>query len=649
MSGIGGLLRFDGQQVSRLDLERMAAALRAYGPDQSTVMVSGIVGLVNVVMRMTPEDQFDAQPWRGSSGAIITADVRIDNRDDILARLGIAPQSARIWADSRILLMAWEKFGDSVWSMLHGPFAVAIWDEKHRVLTLARDQLGLNVITWHKTDHFFAFSSMPQGLFAIQDVPRTLNEEKIADFLVLNHSEHSTTVFRDIFRILPANLAKLKSNGTMSQTRYWSTADIKRIRFSTDDAYAEGLRECLDRAVRRQMRSAHPIGCYLSGGLDSSSVAALAAKALASQNQRLVAFTQVPRKGFDGKCPIGRYVDDEPYVEAIRKLAGNIDVTYIRNDQCDDFSDDLEAYFIALQGPVRNPTNIGWMLEILRRASAQGRRVLLGGAYGNYTISWSGWSQVVDHLLQGRLFTAYHEWRLFSRRFPGSRLAAFLTLFVEPLLPNWVENWDYRRLHPGNVAPWQDYSAIRPDFAVAMGVDARALKVGHDFLFRTRPGERMHSLHPVDYGGDLLAADKAYAKVEVRDPTADMEVVSYCFGVPPEQYLCEGIDRSLVRRAMWGLLPKSVLGNWRKGLQSADWYEKLERRRDKLATDISELSSSRLARRAIDLERLDKAVRNWPTGGWHTRQTSVEYEMALPRGVAVGRFIRWAESNNSMN
>ena len=72
--------------------------------------------------------------------------------------------------------------------------------------------------------------------------------------------------------------------------------------------------------------------------------------------------------------------------------------------------------------------------------------------------------------------------------------------------------------------------------------------------------------------------------VEVRDPTADLDVVSYCFGVPPEQYLAEGIDRSLIRRAMWGLLPEIVLDQpAHSGLQAADWYEKLEGRREELA------------------------------------------------------------------
>ena len=147
----------------------------------------------------------------------------------------------------------------------------------------------------------------------------------------------------------------------MVQHRYWSTADVKPVRLGSDQAYADGLRECLDRAVRRQMRSAHPIGSHLSGGLDCSSVSVLAARALAEKGERLAAYTQVPRAGFDGPVADGCYADETPYVEAIRQRAGNIDVTYILNDECDDFAD-LERCFLALEGPVRNPLTLGWML-----------------------------------------------------------------------------------------------------------------------------------------------------------------------------------------------------------------------------------------------------------------------------------------------
>jgi asparagine synthase (glutamine-hydrolysing) len=284
----------------------------------------------------------------------------------------------------------------------------------------------------------------------------------------------------------PSRSSSLRQPSIRVQRRYWSVGDIKSIRLGSDQAYADGLRECLDQAVRRQLRSAHPIGCHLTGGLDSSSVATLAARALGARNQRIMAFTQVPREGFNGQVPLGCYADETPYVEAIRNKASNIDVTYIRNNESDDFAD-LEKIFLALEGPVRNPTNFGWAMAIARAARTQGRRVLLGGFEGNTSISWSGWPQAVDHLRRGRFLTAYQQWRMFYRRSPFSRWTSFRKLFVEPLAPEVLGNWADRRRHPGRISPWHDHAAIRPEFASEMKVDARARAVGHDFLYRSRP------------------------------------------------------------------------------------------------------------------------------------------------------------------
>jgi len=217
---------------------------------------------------------------------------------------------------------------------------------------------------------------------------------------------------------------------------------------------------------------------------------------------------------------------------------------------------------------------------------------------------------------------------------------------LDPVIPVRLSDWAERRRHPERVAAWQDHAPIRTDFADAMAVGPRARKNGHDFLYRMRRDERARGLSQIDYVGDWHAAEKAVTGVEVRDPTADMDVISYCFGVPPEQYLTEGIDRSLIRRAMWGLLPGMVLANRLTGLQGADWHEKLESRRPELARQITELSKSALARRMIDVARLENAIKNWPTGGWHKPEIFQEYNLALTRGVAGGRFLRWIESAN---
>src|SRR4029077_20176248 len=157
-------------------------------------------------------------------------------------------------------------------------------------------------------------------------------------------------------------------------------------------------------------------------------------------------------------------------------------------------------------------------------------RVLLSGLYGNYTISWNGWSQAAGQLLHGRLLAAYRQWRLYYQSTPYSPWGAFRKLLIEPLIPAPMGNWADRRRRPHRVTPWQDHAPIRVDFETAMAVGPRAREVGHDFLYRTRPDEHARGRAQIDDVGDWQPPEKAVSGNDVQDPTADIDVISYYFG-----------------------------------------------------------------------------------------------------------------------
>ena len=275
-------------------------------------------------------------------------------------------------------------------------------------------------------------------------------------------------MYRNVFRVLPGacdagDVRRRDQRSAASGRRPTS----RRCGLRPIEAYARRLARlsrsspCAGRCAARI-----GIGCLLSGGLDSSSVSVLAARALGENNQRLAAFTGVPRQGFDGALPAGHYGDETPYVDAIAAKAGNIDVTYIRNDEHDDFAE-LERFFIALEGPVRNPTNLGWVLGLMReRARARPARAARRPP-------WQFHHQL-ERLVAGarasQARAAAHR-RIVS----GSFIYRQHVLFARAVR---CENFsssrccrERRRRSPA----WQSHSPIRPDFAAAMDVDrARA-------------------------------------------------------------------------------------------------------------------------------------------------------------------------------
>ncbi len=640
MSAIAGIIRFDGGPVDRRDLERMMSTLNAHGPDRSGFHAAGPAGLGHLLMRMTPEDSFDAQPIRGGSGVVMVADLRLDNRDELIPALGLEPQRAIALPDAAIALAAWEKWGNEAWARLRGPFAMAVWDPRNRTLILARDPVGLRALCYYKGNNFIAFATMPKGLFALAEVPRVLNKEKFADFLVLNHSDCETSVFREVFRLPAAHIAVIDAVGKLTKQQYWGEANIQPVRLKSDQDYAEAMRERLDVAVRRHLRTTHKVGCFLSGGLDSSSVAALAARALAGQGRRLSAYTQVPVADFCSPPSAGTYFDERPYVEAIREMIENLDVTYICSGDYDDFAD-LDRIFQAIDGPIRNVLNIGWATQIYKLARAANQRVLLGGELGNATVSWDGWDQAFDHLVRGRIGIALRQWQLLYKISTRSRFGAFRQLFVEP-----------SRLATPAIVQWARrgaQSAISPQFARDMQIIDRAKRDSRRLEAKTGSfalSRRLNMITGVEFRGEWEAGMLALHGVDLRDPTSDLDVVQFCLGIPDEQYLVEGISRSVIRRAMWNLLPPMVLANRKRGFQAADWFGKMSRSRDAMAEEMAGLQASNLAAEAVDLHRLAGLISNWPIAASNGRRQKEDYQLALPRALASGRFLRLFERNN---
>jgi asparagine synthase (glutamine-hydrolysing) len=514
MSAIAGIFRFDGQPADRRDLERMMNTLHAHGPDRSGAHVSGPVGLGHLLMRMTPEDSFDAQPIRGASGAVMVADLRLDNRDELIAALALDPQRAVVLPDASIVLSAWEKWGNEAWARLRGPFAAAVWNARDRWLTLARDPIGLRALCYHHGSKFIAFATMPKALFALADVPYALNKEKFADFLILNLSDCETTPYREISRVLPSHLVTVDAAGAKSTRCYWGDENIKPIRLPSDQAYADAMRERLDIAVRRQLRTTHKVGCLLSGGLDSSSVAVLAARALTERGKRLSAYTQIPVEDFHRPPSARMYFDERPYVEAIDDMIENLDVTYVRSGDHDDFAE-LDRISQAIDGPVANVTGTGWMMKICRLARAENQRVLLTGGLGNYTISWEGWEQAFDHLAAGRIWTALRQWRLLYQLSTRSPLGALRQLFIEPsrlATPAFVK-WARRPTH----------SAIAPQFARDMRIIERAKRDSR--RLHMRPGShalsvRLDLMTGIDIRGEWEAGLLALFGIDVGSAPA---------------------------------------------------------------------------------------------------------------------------------
>ena len=311
MSAIVGLYYRDGRPVSRADVEHMSACLTAHGPDSAGCWQQNDMGLAQRQMVITAEDQFEQQPLLSHDGQLVlVSDARLDNRRELFAQLRISPSESHTLPDSALILRAYEYWGEDAPKHLLGDYAFGLWDGRQQTLFLARSPLGNRPLYYFHTHQAFAFATMPNGLFALPWVPRTLALEKLLD------TETNGTIFQDIDKLPGGHWLRVSKDG-LQTAPFWQLDLARRIYFKRDEEYIEAFQELLTNAVESRLRSLYPVGISMSGGLDSSTVAATAAPLLAKQGKSLLAFTEVPRSGFTGALPAGRYADETPFVQAM--------------------------------------------------------------------------------------------------------------------------------------------------------------------------------------------------------------------------------------------------------------------------------------------------------------------------------------------
>ena len=348
MSAICGILYLDGKPVAAETVDTMMAKLSHRGRDGSGVWREGPLGLGHQMLHTTPESLHETLPFRDSSSdLVITADARIDNREELFDEFDIPPPERAGVADSKLILKAYEKWGEDCSKRLLGDFAFAIWDRRKQQLFCARDHVGFRTFYYYHSRRFLAFATEIKGVLAAPDVPRRLNETAVADYLVYNQQDLEITFYKGILRLPPAHVIVLQA-GVLKKQSYWVPHTQPELKLPADDDYAQALLEKMTQAVRCRIRGAFPVGIMLSGGLDSSSVASLAARMLRDQGKPLIAVCSALQENHPG---IEK--DERQYIEAVKKQEDNIHVEYVLANDVSPFQD-LPGQFQRMDQPFRD-------------------------------------------------------------------------------------------------------------------------------------------------------------------------------------------------------------------------------------------------------------------------------------------------------
>jgi asparagine synthase (glutamine-hydrolysing) len=650
VSAIFGLVRADGDGLPGQALEAMRSALADHGGDGGGVWALGGAGLGQQLKFTTPEDPFERQPLVSPDGLrVLVSDGRIDNRPELSRELGLP---ARAVPDSAFILAAYERWGIDCGQHLVGSFSFAIWDAGLKRLLLVQSPFGAKPVFFHQAAGFFAFATMPRALFALPGVPRRLRLESVADSLILVPLEPGTSLFHDIRSLEPGHALTVDRRGCQVRA-FWRPELRHELRLRRDEEYVEAFTERFDRVVADHLRSLSPVGVLMSGGLDSTSVAATAAPLLARRGERLAAFTAAPRDGFREPGAPHWLVDEASLASTVAARYENVDLSVTRSEGLF-FLDGLDRFLDAAEMPYEAPAGRVWYEGIMAEAQRRGIRVILTGKCGNWTVSWNGGGLIRSLVGTGRWAAAWRETRAMgstSRVRPAA--SALVRGGLISRLP-WPVQLAIARRRNGDdplIASevwWAPSSPIHPEFARAQSVAERSRARGYDHWVRRKIDtheRRFGRLMNVQRLAGINSACEALYATDIRDPTADTRIAEFCLSLPEEQYRRGGVSRWLIRRAMADRLPAEVLASPRRGIDTADWFERLSGARTQVFDTLHLLEQSQTASTVLDLSRMRRLAEQMDQPASDPVQRLKDYRQVLERGLMMGRFLRWFEGS----
>lgn len=623
-----------GQNV-RLHPSKTLAVPHEPGLSSPRRVVSASAAIVHRQRVISPQDAHETQPWSAWGGkGWVTFTGRLDDRQTLTAALDLAPTDEH--PDGLLASRAVERWGEKALERLLGDFALAAWRDDQRWLLLAAAPMGFHTIYYWRDADAVAFSTSLRGLLAIPEVPRVLNEAALADRLAMNFADDDATFYRDIHKVRSGSYVLLTCNGCRS-TEFHRFDPEKRIRLANDAAYVEAAREILDRAVADRMRSTAPVPIMGSGGLDS---ACLAVAALA-QRKPLPFLTAVPDPRLPTiPSPRNYYLSERPLVELLANTFPDLSPEFFEPSKHADWDPSAWSLMVAGAAPPRAPSQISWFDNSLKRIKALGAHSYLMGSVGNHTLTWDGLAQLPALFRRGQWARLGWELVLNSGGRPRHLAAVLRDNLLKPLLGSAFRTETlsaYSALHPSAIRQFDMLDRMRQrgnDPNYIFSKDSRRLRIHlmqRNRSFRPETMSMMRSL----YGTECLM------------PLADTRLVEFCLAIPEDQFLRNGTARWLARRLLRQAgVPKAITENRRRGTQHPEWFANLDQARVSFPAQIDCLRRSPVASRLIDVDRLDRLVKEWPTDTAQAHRQSYSFQVVLPQALTMGAFIAWAEGTN---
>ena len=540
MCGIAGILDADGAPIAPDLIETMVATLRHRGPDGSGTFFGHGVAFGHTRLKIIDLTEASDQPIiDAAAGLTMIFNGEIYNYIELRAELRVLGHRFRSDGDGEVLLRAYEAWGVDCLHRLNGMFAFALWDDRKHQLLLARDRFGEKPLYIARSSKGVVFASEMKAILAIRPDLREANRKSVFRYLARGDLDlDQESFFEGIESVPAAHYLLLDASGRGEPKRYWRShaAEVP----ANHRAAVERFRELVFDAVRLRLRSDVAVGSSLSGGLDSSSIVATID---AEKGARLV-----QQKTFSARFRSAAH-DEGQFIKL---------VTYQVDAECHEVWVEPEAFVAQFERmqwhqeePIASASPFAqW--QVMELAAAHDTTVLLDGQGADEILAgydqahgmfWAHW------LRHGRLDRVGREMAAFGKRYHGFRDPALFAAYYS--LPGGVRD-----------ALAEIYYRSADLVSPELHREFSPAHVDTDEPFHDRLRNELVRWQSTTQLPEFLRyADRnsmAFGR-EVRLPFLDHRVVEYCFGLNPQLLLSNAVTKVILREAMRGIVPDTVL------------------------------------------------------------------------------------------
>jgi asparagine synthase (glutamine-hydrolysing) len=534
---------FEYRPNEAMDFSPVRALLAPYGPDGAASYHREGVDILYHALHETEESQREEQPYRIGTTQVLTWDGRLDNRTGLIRELSeTLPAST---PDVALVAAAYNRWGLGCLPKLIGDWALSVWHPDESKLVLAKDFMGTRPLFYSLDRTRVQWCTILDPLVLFAGHPFPLNREYLAGWFGLFPASHLTP-FVGIHAVPPACYIVVRKN-SLEVKEFWRFESSKALAYRNDADYEEHFREFFAQAVRRRLRSKSPVLAELSGGMDSSSIVCMADQILATQGAPTPRLDTVSY--YSSMEPSW---DELPYVSKVEEQRGRRGVHIeVQAENAFNFDSGPEC-FMATPGSLLPASQSA--REFQQILCANGNCLLLSGIGGDEVLGGapSPTPLLADFLVSGQL-------RALSKQLIAWALALrkpLLFLLSETLATFLREGSATRSVRPPE---WLCHGFLHSNSRALRGYPRRTRLFGPRPSFQENLGtvealRRQLSCYP-------LSAGPAYQKLY---PYLDRDLMEFLFSIPPDQLLRPRHRRSLMRRALSGVVPEDVLKRKRK-------------------------------------------------------------------------------------